>query len=59
MDPMILYADDRSPPVRSVLMLIEELGIKVDVVQVDLFKREQLTKEYLKVRQTNNFIYNE
>lgn len=44
-----LYADDRSPPVRSALMLCDELNIDVRVVQIDLFKSEQLTVEYLKV----------
>lgn len=47
-----LYVDDRSPPVRSVLMLIDELGIgaeDVSLVHIDLFKREQFSAEYLAV----------
>lgn len=45
----IVYCDDRSPPVRSVLMLIEELNIDVDIIQIDLFGREHLKEDYLKV----------
>lgn len=47
-----LYVDDRSPPVRSVLMLIDELGGNdtVNLIQVDLFKREQFAPEYISVR---------
>lgn len=45
-----LYYDDISPPVRSVLILINELNLteKVDLIFTDLFKGEHLTNEYLK-----------
>lgn len=43
----ILYYDDRSPPVRSCLMLIKLLDIDVELRFVDLFKGEQFGKEYL------------
>ncbi|XP_017040788.1 glutathione S-transferase E14 [Drosophila ficusphila] len=43
----ILYYDDRSPPVRSCLMLIKLLDIDVDLRFVDLFKGEQFQKDFL------------
>uniref|UniRef100_A0A1I8N272 Uncharacterized protein n=1 Tax=Musca domestica TaxID=7370 RepID=A0A1I8N272_MUSDO len=47
--PLTLYYDERSPPVRSVLMLIKMLNIEVDLKEVDLFKREQLREEFLEL----------
>lgn len=47
--PLTLYYDERSPPVRSVLMLIKMLNIEVDLKEVDLFKRKQLREEFLEV----------
>ncbi|XP_037827653.1 glutathione S-transferase E14 [Lucilia sericata] len=38
----VLYYDQRSPPVRSVLMLLKVLNIEVDLKFIDLFKGEQL-----------------
>ncbi|KAI8117138.1 Glutathione S-transferase E14 [Lucilia cuprina] len=38
----VLYYDQRSPPVRSVLMLLKILNIEVDLKFIDLFKGEQL-----------------
>ncbi|XP_020801914.1 glutathione S-transferase E14 [Drosophila serrata] len=43
----ILYFDDRSPPVRSCLMLIKLLDIDVEFRFVDLFKGEQFQKDFL------------
>ncbi|KAM8712932.1 hypothetical protein ACLKA7_013289 [Drosophila subpalustris] len=43
----ILYYDDRSPPVRSCLMLIKMLNIDVELRFVDLFRVEQFDKDYL------------
>ncbi|KAH8254156.1 hypothetical protein KR032_008706 [Drosophila birchii] len=43
----ILYYDDRSPPVRSCLMLIKLLDIDVELRFVDLFKGEQFHKDFL------------
>ncbi|XP_034477552.1 glutathione S-transferase E14 [Drosophila innubila] len=47
MSKPILYYDDRSPPVRSCLMLIKMLNIDVELRFVDLFRGEQFEKEYL------------
>jgi len=49
----ILYYDDRSPPVRSCLMLIKMLNIDVELRFVDLFRGEQFGKEYLAVSHAN------
>ncbi|XP_075167802.1 glutathione S transferase E14 [Haematobia irritans] len=46
----VLYYDERSPPVRSVLMLIKILDIEVDLQSVDLFKREQMKPEFVEVK---------
>ncbi|XP_050743159.1 glutathione S-transferase E14 isoform X2 [Drosophila biarmipes] len=43
----ILYYDDRSPPVRSCLMLIKLLDIDVELRFVDLFKGDQFQKDFL------------
>ncbi|XP_064543398.1 glutathione S-transferase E14 isoform X2 [Drosophila montana] len=43
----ILYYDDRSPPVRSCLMLIKMLNINVELRFVDLFKGGQFEKDFL------------
>lgn len=45
-----LYADRRSPPVRSVLLLVEALGIDVNEKPIDLAKGEHYSPELLKVR---------
>ncbi|XP_055380206.1 glutathione S-transferase E14 [Condylostylus longicornis] len=45
----ILYYDDRSPPVRSCLMLIDHLGIECELRYVDLFKGEQKSSDFLKI----------
>lgn len=57
---MKLYYDDISPPVRSVLMLINELNLtdEVDLIFTDLFKGEHLTKEYLQVSFCKHIPYN-
>lgn len=46
----VLYYDQRSPPVRSVLMLLKLLDIEVDLKFIDLFKGEQLKPEFKEVR---------
>ncbi|XP_046866346.1 glutathione S-transferase E14 isoform X2 [Drosophila willistoni] len=43
----ILFYDDRSPPVRSCLMLIKMLNIDVELRFVDLFKGAQFDKDFL------------
>ncbi|XP_063700222.1 glutathione S-transferase E14-like isoform X2 [Culicoides brevitarsis] len=45
----VLYFDKRSPPVRSVLLLVEALAIPVTYHLVDLFKVEHLKEDFLKV----------
>lgn len=45
----ILYVDKRSPPVRSIFLLIEALKLDLDYVNIDLFKAEHLNKEFVKV----------
>lgn len=53
MSKPILYYDDRSPPVRSCLMLIKMLDIDVEMRYVDLFKGAQFEKQFLAVRNAN------
>lgn len=45
----LLYYDDRSPSVRSVLMLINELKIDVEFKFIDLWKMENRSDEFVKV----------
>lgn len=51
-----LYFDRRSPPVRSVLLLIEALGIEVDHKPIDLAKGEHRSDSFVKVTFTVYFI---
>lgn len=44
-----LYLDKCSPPVRSVLLLIEALGIDVDEKLVTLAKGEHMHKDFIEV----------
>lgn len=53
MSKPILYYDDRSPPVRSCLMLIKMLDIDVELRYVDLFKGAQFEKQFVAVRNAN------
>ncbi len=46
----ILYYDDISPVVRSVLMLIDELKIDVELKYLDLFKGDHRSDEFFKVK---------
>ncbi|SPP73900.1 glutathione S-transferase E14 [Drosophila guanche] len=43
----ILYYDDRSPPVRSCLILIKLLAVDVELRFVDLFKGDQFEKDFI------------
>lgn len=45
-----LYFDRRSPPVRSVLLLIEALKIDINHNKIDLFKGEHRSDDFLKVK---------
>lgn len=47
-----LYSCELSPPARSVLLAAKAIGLELNVVEVDLGKREQMTPEFLKVRKT-------
>lgn len=51
----ILYCDNRSPPVRSVLLLVEELKLDIEIKNIDLFKKEHLTPDYLKVKKDDYY----
>lgn len=53
----ILYYDDRSPPVRSILLLIKALNIDLEYQFVDLFKGKHLDPEFLKVIFNSIFIF--
>ncbi|KAL1502343.1 hypothetical protein ABEB36_007497 [Hypothenemus hampei] len=50
---IVLYYFEASPPVRSVLMTINILGINVQLIRVNLSKEEQLQEEFLKVNPTH------
>lgn len=44
-----LYLDKRSPPVRSILLLIEAFGIEIQEKPIDLAKGEHLSESFQKV----------
>lgn len=45
-----LYLAEPSPVVRSVLITAAAIGLELEKHELDLFKGEQLTPEFLKVR---------
>lgn len=45
----IIYGHLVSPPVRSVMLLVRQLKLDVDFKLVNLFKREHLAPEFVKV----------
>lgn len=47
----ILYYTLTSPPSRSTLISAAAIGLKLDIKDVNLAKREHLTPEFLKVVQ--------
>ncbi|XP_077534967.1 glutathione S-transferase 1-like [Haemaphysalis longicornis] len=47
--PYVLYNVYGSPPCGLVRMLAKHLGIELELKNVDLFKKENLTPEYLKI----------
>lgn len=51
-----LYTDKRSPVVRSVLFLIEELQLDFNYIEIDLFNGEQMTADFLEVNFSDNLI---
>lgn len=48
-DKPVFYFDNRSPPVRTIRLLKEALKIELVEKQIDLFKGEHLSEDYLKV----------
>ena len=45
-----LYSVPASPPCRAVLMVVQELGIEVNIKTLDLWQKfEHMTPEFLKV----------
>lgn len=49
-----LYYIDLSSPARSVLLTAKALDLQLDLIRVDLTKREQLSPEFLKVVKKND-----
>ncbi|KAG8238989.1 hypothetical protein J437_LFUL005046 [Ladona fulva] len=47
--PLDLYYLDASPPVRAVLLAGKALGLEFNLKIVDLFKKEHMSPEYLKL----------
>lgn len=45
----IFYYDERSPPVRSVLLLINALNIDIEYKLVDLFEIDHLKEEFIQI----------
>lgn len=45
-----LYTTDLSPPARSVLLTGAALGLELEEIHVDLFKREHRSPDFVKVR---------
>lgn len=44
-----LYSLELSPPVRSVLLTAKAIGLDLNIQNVDLGKKEQMTPEFLEV----------
>ncbi|KAH8320884.1 hypothetical protein KR067_011775 [Drosophila pandora] len=49
MGKLTLYGVDRSPPVRSVLLTLNALGLEFEFKVVNLFEKEHLQPEFLKM----------
>lgn len=47
--PLKLYYLVISPPARAALLAIRNLGLTVDIINVDLFARDHLTPEFVKL----------
>lgn len=45
-----LYVNDITPQCRTVLMVINELKLKLDIREISLEKKEHLTEKFLKVK---------
>ena len=53
----VLYCDQRSPPVRSVLMLLKMLNIDVELKFINLFKGDQMKSSFKEVRSVSVIQY--
>jgi Glutathione S-transferase, N-terminal domain len=47
--PIILYHNCVSPPSRMALLAVRNMGLEIEVRNLDIYKGEQNTLEYLKV----------
>lgn len=52
MASVTLYHFSRSGPSRGALLAARQVGVEVDIQNVDLFQKEQLKPEFLKVSTT-------
>lgn len=59
--PIILYHNCVSPPSRMVLLAVRNMGLEIEIKNVDIYKGEQNTPEYLKINPLHqvNIIQNE
>lgn len=55
--PLNLHYFAYSPPCRAVLATAQRLGLKPNIVKVNLMKGEHMTPEFLKVRQSFNQLF--
>lgn len=49
-----LYHFPKSGPSRGALLAARAVGVEVDLQIVDLFKKEQMTEDFLKVSEISN-----
>lgn len=52
MASVTLYHFSRSGPSRGALLAARQVGVEVDIQNIDLFQKEQLKPEFLKVSTT-------
>lgn len=52
----VLYHNALSPPSRTALLAIRNLGLEVDVKVIDTYKGEQNTPDYLKINPLHQVI---
>ncbi|CAK9804617.1 Glutathione S-transferase 1 [Anthophora quadrimaculata] len=46
---VILYSQDISPPCRAVLMVANAIGLKLEIREINLAKKEHLSEEFIKI----------